>query len=96
MNERLGSVCYGERNEQMFMGSQRNYSEAFANAIDEEVKQLVDERYRYVRQLLTDNRDMLEALTKALLEKETLDDVEVAAILKKIREDRAVAIAAGN
>jgi cell division protease FtsH len=96
MNERLGAVCYGERNEQMFMGSQRNYSETFASAIDEEVKLLVDERYGYVRQLLTDNRDMLEALTKALLEKETLDDVEVAEIMSRVREERAVALAANN
>jgi cell division protease FtsH len=100
MNERLGSVCYGESNEHLFMGrdfgTQRNYSEQFASAIDEEVKRLVDEQYKYVWQLLSDNRDMLEALTKALLEKETLDDVEVADIMNRVREDRAVAVAVNN
>ena len=100
MNERLGSVCYGESNEHLFMGrdfgTQRNYSEQFASAIDEEVKRLVDEQYKYVWQLLSDNRDMLEALTKALLEKETLDDVEVADIMNRVREDRTVAVAVNN
>lgn len=100
MNERLGSVCYGESNEHLFMGrdfgTQRNYSEQFASAIDEEVKRLVDEQYQHVWQLLSDNRDMLEALTKALLEKETLDDVEVADIMNRVREDRAVAVAVNN
>lgn len=92
MNERLGSVCYGERNEHMFMGrdfgTTRNYSETFASAIDEEVKRIVDEQYQAVKQLLTDNRDMLEALTKALIEKETLDDVEVADIMARVRTER--------
>jgi cell division protease FtsH len=92
MNERLGSVCYGERNEHMFMGrdfgTTRNYSETFASAIDEEVKRIVDEQYQAVKQLLTDNRDMLEALTKALIEKETLDDVEVADIMARVRAER--------
>jgi cell division protease FtsH len=92
MNERLGSVCYGERNEHMFMGrdfgTTRNYSETFASAIDEEVKRIVDEQYQAVKQLLTENRDMLEALTKALIEKETLDDVEVADIMARVREER--------
>lgn len=92
MNERLGSVCYGERNEHMFMGrdfgTTRNYSETFASAIDEEVKRIADEQYQAVKQLLTDNRDMLEALTKALIEKETLDDVEVADIMARVRTER--------
>jgi cell division protease FtsH len=97
MNERLGSVCYGERNEHMFMGrdfgTTRNYSETFASAIDEEVKRIVDEQYQAVKQLLTDNRDMLEALTKALIEKETLDDVEVSDIMNRVRENRTNSIA---
>jgi cell division protease FtsH len=92
MSNELGQITYGERNEHVFMGrdfgTQRNYSEEIAATIDRQVKALVDERYRFVMQLLTENRDMLEAMTRALLEKETLDDVEVTEIMDRIRNQR--------
>jgi cell division protease FtsH len=94
MDDQLGQVIYGERNEHVFMGrdfgTSRNYSEAVAAKIDEQVKHLIDEQYTYVKTLLTDNRDLMDALAHELLEKETLDDVEVEAILSKTRALRGV------
>lgn len=93
MSEALGQITYGERNEHVFMGrdfgTQRNYSEEVAARIDAEVKAIVDQQYAYVKQLLTDNRDMMDAITQALLEKETLDDVEVERLIEKVRQQRA-------
>jgi cell division protease FtsH len=93
MSESLGTITYGERNEHVFMGrdfgTQRNYSETIATEIDREVKRIVDEQYAYVRTLLAENRDMMDALAKALLEKETLDDTEIKAILDNVRAKRS-------
>jgi hypothetical protein len=55
-------------------GTARDYSEEFAAELDKEVKKIVDERYALAKQILTDNRDLLDAIAKELLEKETLDD----------------------
>lgn len=92
MSDKLGAITYGERNEHVFMGrdfgTQRNYSEEIAAEIDREIKRIVDEQYSYTRNLLTENRDMMNALAKALLEKETLDDKDVADILDRVREQR--------
>ncbi|MGE0199450.1 MAG: ATP-dependent zinc metalloprotease FtsH [Candidatus Melainabacteria bacterium] len=92
MNEKLGPITYGKRNEHVFMGrdfgTERDYGDEVAIEIDREVKQLVDAQYEYARKLINDNRDMLEAVTKVLLEKETIDDDEVRAIMDDVREER--------
>jgi cell division protease FtsH len=92
MSDSLGSLTYGERNEHVFMGrdfgTSRNYSEEIAAKIDAEIKRIVDEQRAYTIQLLTDNRDMMDALAKALLEKETLDEQDVQTILAEVRAER--------
>ncbi|WP_373531915.1 ATP-dependent zinc metalloprotease FtsH [Vampirovibrio sp.] len=88
MNDKLGPITYGKQNEHMFMGrdfgSERNYGEEVASLIDREVKTLVEELYDQVRNLLVDNRDVMDAIVKVLLEKETLDDVEFNAIMNDV------------
>ncbi len=92
MNDKLGPIQYGKRNEHMFMGrdfgTERDYGEEVATLIDREVKALVSEQYEYAKNLLLDNRDIVDALTKQLLEKETLDDKEFNAIVDDVKASR--------
>lgn len=88
MNEKLGPITYGKQNEHMFMGrdfgSERNYGEEVAALIDREVKTLVEDLYDQVRNLLVENRDVMDAIVKVLLEKETLDDLEFKTIMDEV------------
>ena len=80
MSDELGPVSYSERNDLVFLGRElaegRNYSEKVAETIDSEVSNIVHRAYTHARQLLSDNRDKLIAVAKALLDKETLDPIE--------------------
>ncbi|TNF52492.1 ATP-dependent metallopeptidase FtsH/Yme1/Tma family protein [bacterium] len=86
MSEKLGPLAFGQKQEQIFLGREitqhKDYSEETAKAIDEEIKSTVSERYKYAKQLLTENRALLEGLATALLERETLDAGEIDAIIK--------------
>jgi cell division protease FtsH len=92
MNDKLGPITYGRRNEHPFMGrdfgTERDYGEEVATVIDREVKRIVDIQYDYARNLLTENRDVLDGITKILLEKETLDDKEFMDIVEEIKASR--------
>ena len=92
MSEKMGTLAYGKSQEHVFMGRdfghQKDYSEAVAAAIDAEIKRIVDEQYERAKTLLTENRDMLNALASELLERETLDDTEFTEIMDKVREQR--------
>jgi cell division protease FtsH len=92
MNEKLGPITYGKRNEHVFMGrdfgTERDYGEEVATMIDREVKRLVDNQYDYAKTLLVDNRDILDAIVKVLLEKETLDDKEFNDIVDQVKASR--------
>jgi cell division protease FtsH len=69
-------------------GTSRNYSEDVASSIDEEVKHLVDQQYQYVKTILTDNRDSMDAIVRLILEKETLDEREVHEIVMKVKAEK--------
>ncbi len=92
MSDKLGNMTYGKNQENVFMGRdfghQRDYSEQVAYEIDEEIKHIIDERYEYAKKLLTENRDMLEEISKELLEKETIDEKEFEEIMKRVEENR--------
>jgi len=92
MNSKLGPIQYGKRNEHIFMGrdfgTERDYSEEVATVIDREVKMLVEEQYEYAKKLLIDNRDIVDAIVKVLLEKETLDDKEFMDIVDDVKAAR--------
>ena len=76
MNERLGPVAYEEGDNNVFLGNElgkiRSYSETTAVAIDEEVNKLMKDAYERAKQILTENRIMLEELAQLLLEMETV------------------------
>lgn len=86
MSEKFGPLSFNEREESMFgFGPgirQKEYSEHTAREIDEEVRRIVLEQYRRARALLEANRDKLDQLAMALLERETLDREEVTAIME--------------
>lgn len=92
MSDKLGNMTYGKNQENVFMGRdfghQRDYSEQVAYEIDQEIKNIIDERYEYAKKLLTENRDMLEEISKELLEKETIDEKEFEEIMHKVEEQR--------
>ncbi|MBV9133267.1 MAG: cell division protein FtsH, partial [Chloroflexi bacterium] len=77
MSERLGTVALGHKEELVFLGreigEQKNYSEKTAEAIDEEIRRLIDEGYAQAVQIITDHRDVLDHIAAALIQVETLD-----------------------
>jgi cell division protease FtsH len=85
MSERLGMVEYGEHEDYVFLGRDisraRAYSEATAQEIDREVKRLCDDAYQKALKLLTQRKDTLIAIAKALLEYETLDGGQIREII---------------
>ncbi len=88
MSEKLGPLAYGKKEEQVFLGRdygsrQQDYSEQTAVEIDKEVRRIVQEQYDAVRLLLADKKDILEALAKALMDRETLDSEEIIAVFEK-------------
>lgn len=95
MSRNLGPVAYGEsQNHQVFLGRdfnhERNYSEEVASEIDKEVRAYLEEAYEACRVLLTENRDKLDLIAQALIERETLSASELEDLVQhgKIREDR--------
>lgn len=85
MSDRLGPVSLGSQQGNMFLGrdisSERNFSEETAAAIDEEVSKLVDEAYSRAKQVLIENRPVLDQLAKMLVERETVDAEELQELL---------------
>jgi cell division protease FtsH len=77
----LGPLTFGKKEEQIFLGREisqhRDYSEDTAIKIDQEVRKLVTAGYNTARQIVSDNRDILERIAKALIEREVLDAVEL-------------------
>jgi cell division protease FtsH len=84
MSEQLGPMVYGQKEELIFLGreisEQRDYSEAIAEQIDQEVRRLVNEAYTRARQILSEYRDKLDAVAQRLLEVETIGREEFESI----------------
>jgi cell division protease FtsH len=89
MTERLGAIKLGESNGEPFLGRDighaRNYSEDVAAIVDEETKRLLATAHQEAFDILQENRDVLDSLVLALLEKETLDKEQVAAVFEPLR-----------
>ena len=82
MGEELGPVKYSpDMGPEAYYGMGPEYSQKTAEAIDREIKRLIDEAYAQVTELIEGNRDKMEALTQALLKYETLDAEDVKIIL---------------
>lgn len=86
MSERIGAVKLGGATEGM-MGreSDRDYSESVAGVVDEEVRKLIDQAHDDAYEALIANRDILDRLALELLERETLNQAEIAEIFKDLR-----------
>jgi cell division protease FtsH len=86
MNEKIGPVSLADDDHDVFLGrdflQRREYSEKKAQEIDEEVARILKERYEEARVLLSDNRDLLDRITDALLERETLDGEELKLLMQ--------------
>jgi cell division protease FtsH len=89
MSDRLGPVSLGlERGARLLMGEfsygkEANYSEATAELIDQEVKEIITRNYERTRGLLEENRQALEGIAEVLLEKETLEGDKFRELLKQ-------------
>ena len=85
MSDNLGPVAFGQRQGHIFLGKEitqvKDYSEATAIAIDNEVRRIVLECYQKAKKLLEDNLELLHKLANALLEEETLDGPTIDRIL---------------
>ena len=86
MSERLGPIRYGEREEMMFLNrafsEHRNYSDRVAQTIDEEIKAIVAEAHTRCHTLLSSHWPVMQRVAARLLEVETLNAAEFAALMK--------------
>jgi cell division protease FtsH len=82
----LGPLTFGKKEEQIFLGREiaqhRDYSEDTAIKIDQEVRKLVNNGYNTAKQILSDNRDTLERIARALIEREVLDANEIKLLVE--------------
>jgi len=93
LSEELGTVAYGENQEEVFLGysvaRQQNISEETSRKIDAEIRRLVEAGYAYANRILNEKRADLETLARGLLEFETLSGDEIKDLLagkRPIRE----------
>jgi cell division protease FtsH len=86
MSDELGPRVYGDKQELVFLGreisEQRDYSDAIAEVIDQEVREIIDTEHNRARQILTENRDKLDMVAQKLLEVETLEAEEFLALIE--------------
>ncbi len=85
MSDRLGPIALGGQQGNIFLGrdiaSDRDFSDETASAIDEEVRNLVEQAYRRAKDVLVNNRHILDQLAQMLIEKETVDAEELQEVL---------------
>ena len=87
MSEKIGPMTLGEKEEMIFLGkeigTERNYSEATAQLIDQEVKHLITEAYARAKDIITRRRDKLEEIARILIAQETIEREEFNRIVKE-------------
>jgi cell division protease FtsH len=85
MSEKLGPLAFGQKEEQIFLGREfaqhKDYSEETAVLIDKEIRDLVTHAYEKAKKILQNRMDTLHALAHALLDRETLVEKEIDAII---------------
>ena len=89
MSDKLGPLTFGKKDEQIFLGREiakhKDYSERTAEEIDAEVKRFVLESYNEAKNLLLENRGLLDKFAMKLLEKETMDNDEIEDLVREYR-----------
>ena len=85
MSDVLGPMVYGENEGEVFLGrsvtTHKNVSESTMQKVDAEIRRIIDEQYKLARRLIEESRDKIEAMTKALLEWETIDADQIEDIM---------------
>ncbi len=86
MSENMGPLTFGKKEEQIFLGKElaqhKDYSEATAILIDREIKRIITECYERARQIVLENKEPLQRIAEALLEREVLEADEVARLVR--------------
>jgi cell division protease FtsH len=86
MSDELGTMVYAENEGEVFLGRsvtrQTNVSEETMRKVDGEIRRIIDTQYALARKMIEDNRDKVEAMTKALLDWETIDADQIGDIMK--------------
>ncbi|WP_353410202.1 ATP-dependent zinc metalloprotease FtsH [Pseudoteredinibacter isoporae] len=83
LSEKLGPLSYGDDEGQYPGMSSPNYSGATSKVIDEEVRSIIDDRYKVAEGILEENRDILESMKDALIEYETIDSEQVEDLMNR-------------
>jgi cell division protease FtsH len=88
MTEAIGAIKLGTDSSEPFMGRdyghQRDYSENVAATVDAEIRKLIENAHQEAFDILVENRTTLDAMVLQLLDKETLNKEEIAAIFAKV------------
>jgi cell division protease FtsH len=88
MSELIGPLAVGDKEQEIFLGREfaqrREISERTAQKVDDEVKRLVDEAYARATQILTENRELLDRIAVALLDRETIDREDLDRLVKNL------------
>jgi cell division protease FtsH len=88
MSERIGPLAVGDKEQEIFLGREfaqrREISERTAQMVDDEVKRLVDEAYARATEILAQNRELLDRIADALLERETIDREDLDRLVKNL------------
>jgi cell division protease FtsH len=89
----MGPLTFGKKEEQIFLGREiaqhRDFSEETAIKIDQQVKKIVTAQYERAKAIIEENRDTMVRLSECLLERETLDGVEIRRIVAGLPLDDA-------
>src|SRR5467141_3755674 len=93
----MGPLTFGKKEEQIFLGREiaqhRDFSEDTAIKIDEEVKKIVTAQFERAKKIIEENRETMIRLAEALLERESLDSVEIRRIIAGLPLDEAQPVA---
>jgi len=85
MSDDLGPMTFGERDELVFLGrsiaEHRNYSESVARTIDAEIRRIIEEAHKRAQEIMLQHRNLLDSLAQQLIQKETLSEAEVEALM---------------
>ncbi len=91
MSDALGPVCYAGQNEQVFLGRDyghsKNYSEATAMAIDDEIKKVITNAYERTEEILSEHRDKLDSLAEYLVKHEKIDGEKFRKLMEGTLEE---------
>ena len=86
MSDELGPITFGRKHDQIFLGRDlardRDFSEEISRSIDKEIRRTVDKAYHMAEDVIVNNREKLERLAAALLEKETIDAEEIETLIE--------------